>query len=101
MVVVGGGGGVLVCTVVPGREPFSNGSPQAGAPKGSTVVVVSSGTVVDDSGTYQTTIFQVTFFELGLPCVPTSNCETAWGEGEQIRPNKNWAMTFNYDPYCQ
>lgn len=57
--------------------------------------------MVDDSGTYQTTIFQVTFFELGLPCVPTSNCETAWGEGEQIRPNKNWAMTFNYDPYCQ
>lgn len=53
--------------------------------------------MVDDSGgSHQTTIFQVTFFELGLPCVPTSICETAWGEGEQIRAKKNWAMTFLY-----
>ena len=53
--------------------------------------------LVDGSGSIQTTIFQVTFFELGLPCVPTGMCETAWGAGEQIRPGKNWAMTFRYE----
>jgi hypothetical protein len=53
--------------------------------------------LVDGSGSLQTTIFQVTFFELGLPCVPTGMCETAWGSGQQIRPGKNWAMTFKYE----
>lgn len=52
--------------------------------------------LVDDSAGHQYTIFQVTFFELGIPCIATGNCETAWGSGDPIRPGKNWATTFEH-----
>lgn len=50
--------------------------------------------LVPTSGNRQITIAQITFIEVGIPCVPEGD-ETAWGYGTDF-PGANWAMWFSY-----
>jgi hypothetical protein len=46
----------------------------------------------------QVTVAQVTFAEIGVPCIPVYQEETAWGEGTGF--GKGWAMYFTVDNLC-